>query len=61
MKLTIISRVKKIMEDEFFTKIEEIEVQEIRWEENHVLFFIRKGYAHYEHLEDNQEILRLTD
>lgn len=65
MKLTIISRVKRYSYQtkavETFTDIEEIEVKEIRWEENHKLYFVRKGHCQYEYLEDNQEILRLTD
>ena len=65
MKLTIISRYKRYNfqteKDEVFTNISEIEVEDIRWEENHKLSFIRKGYNQYEYLEDYQEILRLTD
>lgn len=60
MKLTIIKRVTT-EKDEILTEIEEIEVSNIRWGNNHKLRFVRKGYAHYEDLKDNQEILRLTD
>ena len=65
MKLTIMSRVKRYSYQtkavETFTDIEEIEIDRVRWEENHKFSFVRKGYCQYEYLEDNQEILRLTD
>lgn len=65
MKLTIMSRIKRYdfqtKKDEVFIDIAEIEISDIRWGENHKLSFIRKGYNQYEYLEDNQEILRLTD
>ena len=65
MKLTIISRVKRYsyqtQRDEIFTDIEEIEIDRVRWETNHTFSYVKKGHCQYEYLEDNQEILRLTD
>ena len=65
MILTIISQVKKNSyrpeTNETFTEIQEIEIDNFRWDKNHKFSFVRKGYSYCEYLEDNQEILRLTD
>lgn len=59
MKVKILTRKKFFDCDEYYTEIDEIELESFRWNKNHQFEFVAKNSNRWRTLEQNQEIMGL--